>query len=214
MQRSTIVKSVLAGTVFTLVSAASVSAALSGSVALGATTVAPGGATSVTVAAEETTALAGDIILILEVAPSGGATGSVSITLGTPSGALGVCDQETATRISCLWRDNQQVTTAGLTAMATASGDAAGSFVITSTISGIDPDNPNGGAIVDRAAGQATLLVQTPTSTTVAPTTTVTGSSGALPDAGASNAALLAALAAIVLAGGVATVLLARRSTV
>jgi hypothetical protein len=223
----TLATTALIGSTIGLLAASPASAALSGSVTLGATTVAPGGSTSVTVSVTETIPVLGGTQVITTITAGAGATGTVQFS--TLSGASNLnCVPPDPTESACLWTVGS--TSGGVTLTASASASAAGSFQITTVVIGDDPSTP-APDIVTRTVGTATLTVQAPPpstttpSTTAAPTTaapttaapattTATASGGrTLPTVGTSGLSwAIVVVAMMALMGGGVAVRLARRS--
>jgi hypothetical protein len=224
----TLATTALIGSTIGLLAASPASAALSGSVTLGATTVAPGGSTSVTVSVTETIPVLGGTQVITTITAGAGATGTVQFS--TLSGASNLnCVPPDPTESDCLWTVGS--TSGGATLTASASASAAGSFQITTVVIGDDPSTP-APDIVTRTVGTATLTVQAPPpSTTTAPSTTAAPTTGApttaapatttatasggrtLPTVGTSGLSwAIVVVAMMVLMGGGVAVRLARRS--
>lgn len=154
------------------------SAAVTGTLSLGATTIAPGGSTSINATFDEDAVggVLGGTVVNIVVTPGAGATGTVTLTAAAP------CDDSAGTQVDCLWPTGTSNYAATVTA--TASADAGGPFLVTTSVTGANADTPNDTTIVTRpVAGPQTLTVSIPptttsttTTTTIVPSTTTAGS--------------------------------------
>ena len=137
-----------------------------------------------------------------------GSTGSVTATLGTPSGAIHACVQDDAITVSCLWNETADPQTGSLTLQLDASADATGTFRLGAYEHWAPAVN---GQISVIAIDTADIVVQAPV-TTEPPTSTGTGGGTPLPETGGNAGVVWAAMAAVLL-GGVAAIAARRNRT-
>jgi LPXTG-motif cell wall-anchored protein len=146
------------------------SAAVTGGLALGVTTVDPSGSTSVdtTFAEDNGGGVLGGTIVSIIVTPVVGATGSVNLDT-----ADFTCVPNTGIQVDCLWTTGSAAKAVSLTA--TASADASGTFDITTEVTGDDPDTPSNELVTRQVASASLAITPPPTTTTLGTTTTTVG---------------------------------------
>jgi len=200
----------------TLLYSTGAGALVSGAVAAGQTTIDPGASTSITADFNEVSAGTQFVSLIV----SGGSAGSISIVLGSGSGASANCVQVSQTQVDCQWI-SANGPTGSVTATATASSDAQGTFQVFTEEFGGSP-------LATTPVASLDLTVQAPVTTTIAPTTTTisapvssaatpttappASAGNSLPATGPDSTGVVAVVASLLLAAGCATVFAARRS--